>query len=199
MRHRHSKQRPESELAAVDDGLAQGFVFGLIGGSDNHACGLYETHTDDDDQPTYGRRGLAFVLGDRQEPSLRKRIFSGLQERRTYATTGARILLDWRTRAAAPMGSLVTAAEPVEFHLDAVPAGLGRTSPAKFVSIQIVRDGIVVDPAVTPPSPGSDGVCSLTWRDPAPVKDGKRHGYYVRLVQDDLHIAWSSPIWWTLP
>ena len=198
LRHHFSEQRPQSERAAVDDGLAQGFVFGLIGGSDNHAYGLYETHLDDDGQPNYGRRGLAFVLGDRSEPSLRKRIFSGLQERRTYATTGARILLDWRTRDGAPMGSLVAAAEPVEFRLAAVPAGLGRTKPARFVAIAIVRDGVVVDGGVKVPEAGGGGLVELTWRDPAPVRDAKRHSYYVRLVQDDAHVAWSSPIFWTV-
>jgi hypothetical protein len=211
LRHDFTEQRPEIEKAAVDDGLAQGFVFGLIGGSDNHAYGLYETHLDEDGKSNYGRRGLAFVLGDRREPSLRKRIFAGLQDRRTYATTGARILLDWRTRdgvialggaadpgaRGAPMGALVTAAPPVEFRLAAVPAGLGRTTPAKFVAISIVRDGAVVDAHVKVPEARADGVVELTWRDPAPLVDGRRHGYYVRLVQDDLHIAWSSPIFWT--
>lgn len=199
LRHQFSEQRPQSERAAVDDGLAQGFVFGLIGGSDNHACGLYETHLDDDGRSNYGRRGLAFVLGDRREPSLRKRIFAGLLERRTYATTGARILLDWRTRDGAPMGALVTAAEPVEFRLAAVAAGLGRTSPAKFVSLSIVRDGVVVDANVKLPTAGAGGLIELVWRDPAPPRDGRRHGYYARLVQDDAHAAWSSPIFWTLP
>jgi hypothetical protein len=200
--HSVESQRPAEEKAAVDDGLAQGFVFGLIGGSDNHAYGLYQVHSDSDGVITCARRGLAIVLGERGEASLRRRVFSGLQARRAYATTGARTLLSFETRGgagadggAAPMGSLVTAAAPVAFRIVAVAATTRRGGGlGTFVRRVVVRDGSDVDDVKLAPAAQLDAA----WSDPAPLPDGRPHAYYVRLVQDDGNVAWSSPIFWTL-
>jgi hypothetical protein len=200
LHHSVASQRPAEEKAAVDDGLAQGFVFGLVGGSDNHAYGLYQVHSDSDGAVTYGRRGLAIVLGERDEASLRRRVFSGLQSRRTYATTGARILLSFEAVGAAggaiaPMGSLVSAAGPVAFRVVAVTASTRRGGGGcSFVREVLVRDGSDADDRKLEPVPQVDSV----WSDPAPLQDGRPHAYYVKLVQDDGNIAWSSPIFWTL-
>src|SRR5262249_14974260 len=102
IKHHFAAQRPASERASVADGLALGYRFGLIAGSDNHGYGLYQRRRELDETQNYGRRGLAFVLGDRQRAKLRERVFDGLSKRRTYATTGVRALLSFTSRNGAP-------------------------------------------------------------------------------------------------
>jgi hypothetical protein len=101
------------------------------------------------------------------------------------------------------MGGEVASAEPVSFKISAVAAGLGRSELARFVRGELVRDGAtVVHRETFDPDPGAKtgkNVLQLEWSDPSPIRDGKAHSYHLKLVQDDLNLVWSSPIWWTLP
>jgi len=67
---------------------------------------------------------------------------------------------------------------------------------------ELVRDGATaVKSEEFRDADGKDGksVLDLEWSDPSPIRDGKAHSYHLKLVQDDLNLVWSSPIWWTLP
>jgi hypothetical protein len=202
IKHHAASQRPANERASVADGLALGYRFGLVGGSDNHGYGLYQRRHELDETQNYGRRGLAFVLGDRSLARLRERVFDGLLKRRTYATTGVRALLSFAARDGTPMGGEVAADGPVGFRIAAVAAGLGRREPARFRRGELVRDGATVVKSEEFGDAGGTngkGVLDLDWSDPSPIRDGKAHSYHLKLVQDDLNLVWSSPIWWTLP
>ena len=202
IKHRSAAQRPAGERASVADGLALGYRFGLVGGSDNHGYGLYQRRHELDETQNYGRRGLAFVLGDRSVARLRERVFDGLLKRRTYATTGVRALLSFSARDGTPMGGEVANDGSVAFRISAVAAGLGRREVARFRRGELVRDGATaVKSEEFRDADGKDGksVLDLEWSDPSPIRDGKAHSYHLKLVQDDLNLVWSSPIWWTLP
>ena len=88
------------------------------------AIGASDDHRSHPGQPHFG---LAAVTA----PELtREAIFDGLYERRSYATTGARILLDFRVNDA-PMGAETSAEsqEPVAISAGASDGTVGRIRP----------------------------------------------------------------------
>ena len=109
----------------------------------------------------------------------RKAIFTALRERRTYATTGARILLNFEANGLR-MGEEGRLSTPV-----AISVRVAGTAPLE--SITIVRNNEDVHVA-----PGTGLDQELTWQDSDP---GPGSWYYVRVVQEDGHLAWDSPIW----
>jgi hypothetical protein len=189
------QHRPPAK-ASVQDALALGYRFGLIGGSDHHGYALQQVEQEPDGSISYGRSGLAFVLGDRNTPALRDRIYDALATRRTYATTGARILLSFEAVDAngtrTVMGEAKAMRDPVEFRVRAAASGLGRPERARFTRLSIYKDGTEL---VHEERWDGELEVNLTWRESATPGEAAQHCYYVRVQQDDLHLAWSSPIW----
>jgi hypothetical protein len=177
------EQRHAANHASVRDALVAGCRFGFVGGSDRHNYRSCVAGVEG-----YARTGLAFVVGSRAAP-LRDAVWNGLRSRRTWATTGARIFVAWQTADGTAAGRETTLATP-SFTLEAHASGLLRADRPVFVKQQIVRDDFVLE---TRKLATSD--LAATFADPAPLHDGRAHAYYVRLTQDDLHVAWSSPIW----
>ena len=106
-------------------------------------------------------------------------VIAALRERFTYATTGARILLEF-SAAGLPMGA-VGEADQVECR-----AAVHGENPLAL--LEIVKDGEV---ACRRECDALDA--TIQWRDPAPP--GREHYYYLHVVQADGQMAWSSPIW----
>jgi hypothetical protein len=159
----------------VADALDAGLRFGLTGGSDGHGlnwhhgiCRMADSH----------RSGLTAVFAD---TPTREGVLDALRARRCYATSGAKILL-WFEVDGRPMGSELEVTGPVECRVEAV-------GTAPFVSASLVTnngaeayldcagDRVDVGGSLDPPAPGA-------WA-----------YYFVRVVQQDGHVAWSSPIW----
>mgnify|MGYP000315345569 CR=1 FL=1 len=109
----------------------------------------------------------------------RRSLIDALRERRTYATTGARILLSFSI-SGIPMGSLGMVKAVV------VKAMIHGCSPIK--QVEIIKDGEIVfckeDNRLD---------ISIEWKDPELLKE--KHFYYLRVIQKDGQMAWSSPIW----
>ena len=113
----------------------------------------------------------------------RSSLIEALRNRRTYATTGARILLDF-TAAGLPMGAIGTAQEVK------CCAKVHGVEPIRL--IEIIKDGGVAW------SEEFDNLdVAINWQDPESPRD--EHYYYLHVVQADGHMAWSSPIWIGLP
>lgn len=183
-----SDQRLASDKATIRDAFALGYRFGLIGSSDRH---FYSFATCLQDQ-SYERIGLAFVAGNRAIPTLRQRVFSAFGLRHTYATTGARIYLDWTGPSTAKMGDEVTANEAT-LHLDAYASGIGATVNPTFAYWEVIRD----DATVAVFTVTADQI-HATWTDPSPLH-GAFHAYWAKLVQSDYHVAWTTPVWVKVP
>jgi hypothetical protein len=124
----------------------------------------------------FGSGPIAAVRAERCE---RNAIWRAIRERRTYATTGARIILDVRVNDA-PAGSEVEATGPVSVRIVA-----HACSPVERVDL--IRNDR----------------CLQSWRsasmdvdlvhvDERPLREG---AYYVRLRQVDGEYAWSTPVW----
>ena len=113
-------------------------------------------------------------------PSLtRKNVFNALYDRCVYAVTGDRILLSFRINGA-EMGQIITAQTIMaEIHVNV-------KAPDDF-DIELLKDNEVVARA-------SSENKELDYR----LEDALQPGetcYYVRVVEKNEQMAWSSPIW----
>ena len=159
---------------------------GVICSSDNHQA-----------QPGLRQTGLAAV----QAPRLtREAIFDSLRTRRTYGTTGERILLDWSVAGAMPGADM-----PVDGPVRIAAAVAGT---AALDRLEVIRGDLSGAAArngdataafqVVHTLTGQDELdLRLEWEDPDPPAAAL---YYLRVRQRDrirgrVPMAWSTPVW----
>jgi hypothetical protein len=173
---------------SVRTALDRGHRFGFTGGTDSH-----------DGQPANGPHefnrgsGLTAVYA---EEHTRDGIFEALQERRTYATTGARTLLDVDVNGLS-MGRERTATDADR---EARTIEVRVAGTREIEGIDVVRNGEVV--ATREPAGER---AAVTWTDDSTLgehlcsrdhpDDRDSAYYYVRVRQADRHVAWASPVW----
>lgn len=164
---------PESYVhQALEDGAKLGFI-----ASADHSNG----HPGDDfwwSLSNYNG-GLAAVYS----PALdRQGIWDGLWKRRCYATTRARILLEFEV-AGHPMGEEFT----MEDEKRVLNIKVYGTSAIEV--IEIVKNGQIVQRF-----PGERRLdMEITYADSSAERDTDY--YYVHVLQQDAEQAWSSPVW----
>jgi hypothetical protein len=172
----------------VQDALARGFRFGFIGSGDSHDGHPGNTQWSRDKQeqagipPTPLGGGLAAVL---TQELTREAVFDALRERRCYATTSAKILLDFRVNNALMGRVLPHDGQPPRLRVYAV----GTT---EIDLLEVVRDNAVVYRGA---AVGRQVDTEIL--DPTPEAARGPHFYYARLRQRGGHWAWSSPVWLT--
>lgn len=182
------QETPEGSIqAALKNNIRVGFV---AGGLDDR--GIYSDFFDSD-QEQYTPGLTAIICKDQT----RQALLDALHQRSCYATTGERIIVNF-TLAGKPMGSETSTAEKagltVNRHISGTVAGT-----KKLKTIEIIRNGKVIE-TLKP-----DGYfIEFTYDDLNPLnkvtitnKDKKPPFayYYIRVTQEDGHMAWSSPIW----
>jgi hypothetical protein len=152
----------------VQDGLAKDYRFGFIGSSD-HGW------------------GTAYAVVYATENS-RKAAFQGLQDRRCYGSTTYGLVLDTR------MGDHFMGEE---FSLDQpTPISIYARGTAPIRQVDIFSDHKLIHSEGGVKNPINKNEVRLTWTPPLPGS-GKTSYYYVRVIQGDDEIAWSSPFWVT--
>ncbi len=170
---------------SVQTALAMGHRLGVVGGTDTHFS-----------QPgrsafgPFGKGGVTAILCDKLD---RASIWEALYERRCYATTGARILLDFRINGHL-MGSRLAANER-----RTITGSVAGAS--ELASVEIIRNNEVWQAV---PVRGTDQ-SSFEFVDETPFGElamkpkvpepGVFSFYYLRVTQKDGHWAMSSPIW----
>ncbi|MBN1459570.1 MAG: DUF3604 domain-containing protein [Armatimonadetes bacterium] len=167
----------------LQDGLRLGRKFGFVGGSESHdgragssvMLGKFPIKI-----PTFNYwAGLTGIWSRRKT---RECLWSSLWNRRTIASTGVRIFVDF-TIDNQPMGETIMVTERPS-RLNVRVHGTGPL--AEIVIVRNNKDWYKVE------DPGWDSVFELDSLDmPANGTDW----YYVRVVQQDGHMAWSSPVW----
>ena len=161
-------QRGDHRDQMVDVMLRRGHRFGFTAASDSH--GLLWHHGESRKRDPY-RTGLTAV----QAPTLsREAIFEGIRAGRCYATSGAKILLDF-TVDGAPMGSTLEARRSPLARVEA--AGTGEIERLELIG----ESGILG--ASTPA--GDHGVLEARASGP---------WVYARVIQRDGEMAWASPV-----
>jgi hypothetical protein len=176
---------PGSDLTSVRELLAGGARLGFTGGGDCHEGRPGFTCEDPGGQgrtPHTFAKNLVYRCGLTAAimPELgRRSLLRALRERRTYATTGARILLDF-SAGGLPMGSAGTASR--------AECRARVSAVREIAALEIVGRAGVLHRS----EPGTRDA-ELAWTDPAPPASGA--WYYLRVIQADGERAWSSPVW----
>ncbi len=157
----------------VQDALARGYRLGLLASGDGHICHPGRWTND------YSQ-GLAAFQAD---TLTREAIWESLTSRRVYGTSGARILLEFRLNGY-PMGAAIPD--------DLIPSvRVGRVTvlgTAQLAMVQVVKNGQELQTF------SCTGLLEeFTFRDSSRGRRGDF--YYVRVIQADGHMAWSSPVW----
>ena len=171
------------------DFLEKGYRIGVMASTDNHSgnAGYGVRRTDvtrGEEGEVYSRfspaeRGTA-LMAVLAEDLTRQSVFQGVYHRRTYATTGERIILRFRIGDIEMGGEGATPRRP---RIDVEAVG---TAP--IATVRIVKDGKVIH--ATQPEAERAAFAYLDAEGAAPGSY-----YYVDLVQIDGEKAISSPIW----
>ncbi len=173
--------------AWVQDYLKQGWKTGIMASSDNHngkpGYSITFTRTSgnlseiDWEKEEIGTSLIAVYAGSLQ----RKDIFNSMYDRHCYATSGDRILLDFRINEKL-MGSEITSTNAPEIKVDV--AGTDT-----ITKIEIKKNNQVVKEFF----PGTKE-CKVTWTDEN-FKEDEACFFYVRVQQQNNEEAISSPVW----
>lgn len=162
---KYTKNIDQLERCSVQDALSRGYRLGFTAGSDSH-------------QMEHGIEGgivAAFV------PELtRENIFDAMYDRFVYATTGSRILVSFKINGV-NMGQEIVVDKTKTIELSVSVLGTDK------VKIEIVKNNQVIRTQLS-----DTNACDFIYidndRNPSDC-------YYIRVTQDDEHMAWSSPIW----
>ncbi|MBC7286879.1 MAG: DUF3604 domain-containing protein, partial [Armatimonadetes bacterium] len=187
----------EEPAGFVQRALMLGWRVGFTAGGDDHLC-----HAGDPVrsgvEPFRYRDGL---LGIWAEDLTRHDLWDGLWNRRTIATTGARIIVDWTVNEY-PIGADIQA-RPGDGILRARNISVAVSGETKILRIEIIRNNQVVHAY----EPQDEFDVAIDWRDDDHFDDVAIRPrsamppflfYYVRVLQADGEMAWASPIWITL-
>ena len=180
----------------IQAGLAHGLRFGFVAGSDTHT-GFPGSAPGVGMQSRYPG-GLTAVYAD---AFTRPAFWVGLKNRRCYATTGARIILDFEIDGY-PLGSEIDIGGPDDPLIKSRAVAVRAYGSSRINSIDIIRNNSEICSYR-----GDNEVVRFRWVDsqdltrvsiPRPACKHPLTFYYVRVRQEDGEMAWSSPIWMAL-
>jgi len=172
---------PKSVRAGLDLGLKLGFT----GGTDNHSAEPGHAFYD----------GFGGLTGLFAGELTRKGIFEALMARRTFATNGVRMIVNFNVNSAF-MGEEISLAQNNEIRIT------GRAITASAIkAVDIIRNGEVIHSII--PNEKCDDI-TVDWTDPdSPEKHiiereitrEKTIYYYLRVRTTDGKFGWASPVW----
>lgn len=177
----------------VLDALERGLKLGFVGGSDSHGLRWHATELEGRKShiPTgtrigwkedAHRTGMTAILA---KELTREALYEALYDRRCYATSGVPILLDFRIEGELMGSEVAVTTTP---RLTASVTGTAAIRSAEVIRSAHVFGGLQCQPG--------EGLSSLSFSlDDTMIIPGESHYYYLRVVQEDGNMAWSSPIW----
>ncbi|MGE5585074.1 MAG: CehA/McbA family metallohydrolase [Bacillota bacterium] len=167
---------------SFQDCLAYGYRVGVVASGDNHDSlpGLRQATDIWRKGKMAQRSGLVAVYA---AENTREAIFNALWDRRCYATTGQRIILDFKVNGAV-MGQEIPVDDLCAERRISVSA-IGEDVVSK---IEVFKNGKVLCS-----SRGEGTAASLDYVDGTPISSVDY--YYAKVTQADGARAWSSPVW----
>ena len=158
--------------------LAAGLKLGCIAAGDEHAgrggIGTWLRHF---------KSNTAGISAAYSSELTKKSIFDALWDRQVYGTTGARIIVDFSVNGS-PMGSEIKVSSPAAERK--IRIEVEGTDNIRYVAV--IRNN---EEWYRKEGSGKDFRLELA--DDSPLAG--TGFYYLRVVQQDEHMAWSSPVW----
>ena len=158
----------------IHEFLSRGYRLALIGSSDDHYGNPGDGYLSGKEDKQ--NRGLVAILA---EELTRNDIFSAMRERRCYATTGERILLNFKINNSY-MGETINVDEELKIVVEAV----GTTTISYF---EIIKNSEILHSQ-------SNYIDVINWTETYPKPEESSY-YFARVIQEDGEEACSSPIW----
>ena len=190
----HPARHPDRTVHAV---LSQGIIAGFAAGS-NSRFGVGR----DARRAETGRGYPAGLTAVYAETPDREAFLTALRERRCYATTGARIVLQAQVSGQG-MGQIVEVEANNRSLIGERQISVRVFGTSEISRVEVVRNNVEV---CTYRGEGED--VAFQWADRQDLRkiSLSRHMgrgaqtcyYYVRVVQADGEMAWSSPVWFVL-
>jgi hypothetical protein len=158
----------------VQDGLIRGYRMGFVAGGDAHCI----------------KPGTAGITGVVAPALTRPALWDAIHARRCYATTGAKILLDFLVNGF-PMGSVI--AVPAGRWKEAFPLRIScaAVGTAPLARIELIENNRAILTQQVRRGPANEMAFCVVRREPTYYW----RYYYARLTQVDGEMAWSHPIW----
>jgi hypothetical protein len=170
LREESAELKPSGKVQSAWEALERGYRIAFVGSGDTHWLGPGED---------YGITG-AYV-----KELTREGVFEAIRARRVYASTGARMLLDFRVNDTFMGGETPAKGAP--------RVTVSVESDADLERLEIVRDHRIVYAV-----PGAGRKASFQFVDQTKNPDRRAVSYYyLRITQKDEGKVWSSPIWVT--
>ncbi len=164
----------------VLNGLKRGYHLGFVGGTDTHAGTPGKSLANSERFAFHPYKGglTGVYSGDLTQES----IFDAIRNRRTYATTGVRIVMDFSVDGQ-PMGTVVEGATMRgTHHVRCEVHGTDRVHV-----VELFCNGAIVDV-------GRFNDRDVVYETEIPAAPCPAY-YFVRVRQSDGNAAWASPIW----
>lgn len=181
----------ESAEGSIQKALQRNCRFGFVAGGLDDRGAFADLFDSEQEQYSPGLTGIVAPTHTRDA------LFEALYQRSCYATTGERMIVGLYL-AGVPMGKEISTAEKpglvVNRHLTGYAAGT-----TKLKKVELIRNGKVIQTFTT-----DTYHLEFEYDDMEPLekvcinaKDKKPlfSYYYLRVIQEDGNIAWSSPIW----
>lgn len=162
------------------DALKMGHRLGMMASSDGHDGNPGNANWCHRQPHIHHRLGSGFI-GVLADELTRAAIFDAMYARRCYATTGTRIVMDFRVNGAM-MGEEIPGYDGDRF----IEAEVIGTAPIEWV--EVVQNGEVIY------AEGGRGMRRVLLDEYDYDAEGSAF-YYLRVFQTDGEMAWSSPIW----
>lgn len=181
----------ETEEGSIRKALNDGHRFGFVAGGYDDRGVFSEFYSSDQVQYT---PGLTAVVGSSQS---RDGLIQSIKDRRCYATTGARMILNIEI-AGLPLGCVIsTKSKPGLLYNRYIKGFVIGTDTVK--KIEIIRNGKVVKTLEPQTDQVEFEINDSDFLEDHLIKSKLDQSlfcyYYMRAIQNDGHVAWSSPIW----
>jgi Protein of unknown function (DUF3604) len=176
----------EQDKNTIHELLNNNYRCGIVAGSDSHSGQTGKTTWLRTKQRYKG--GLTAVVA---KDLTRESLWEALQNRRVYATTGARIYLDFRINGNL-MGSEIKVKSGSTLNISFKVNGTTTTFLTQIIKNNQRWQSFDVATYPNPPAPGRDGILEKELIDENLTESAC---YYLRITQVDGEMAWSSPIW----
>ena len=181
----------ESAEGSIQKALLKNLRFGFVaGGLDDR--GSYSSFFDSD-QEQYNP-GITAIIANEYS---REKLLEALYSRSCYATTGERIILNF-SLAGYSIGSEISTNDKPGLVINRHLTGF-VTGTTVIESIEIIRNGDVIKKFEPNAAYHEFAYDDMEKFDAVAIPTQEKNSsfiyYYLRVIQEDQHVAWSSPIW----